>query len=118
MSTVELGPGLWQELGWRGFDEPGPQTESSIERGFRLRGPVDDEWVDRTVSIRITLAISPTRVRATAASGRPPQRLSALHWCSRYLRLIDPTPARLASCVQGGQHEATRTTDAPRYDLP
>jgi len=32
----------WQEFGW-GVDEPGPQTESSIERGFRLVGPVDDE---------------------------------------------------------------------------
>lgn len=36
--------GLWQEFGWGGLDEPGPQTESSIERGFRLAGPVDDEW--------------------------------------------------------------------------
>ena len=44
MSTVEPRPGLWRELGRGGFDEPGPQTESSIERGFRLRGPVDDEW--------------------------------------------------------------------------
>ena len=33
----------WPEFGW-GFDEPGPQTESSIERGFRPRGPVDEEW--------------------------------------------------------------------------
>lgn len=36
--------GLWKEFGWGGVDEPGPQTESSIERGYRLRGPVDDEW--------------------------------------------------------------------------
>jgi hypothetical protein len=36
--------GLWQEFDWRRLDEPGPQTESSIERGFRVRGPVDDEW--------------------------------------------------------------------------
>jgi hypothetical protein len=36
--------GLFQEFGWGGLDEPGPQTESSIERGFRLRGPVDDQW--------------------------------------------------------------------------
>ena len=35
---------LWQERGWGEPDEPGPQTESSIERGFRLPGPVDDEW--------------------------------------------------------------------------
>jgi hypothetical protein len=34
----------WQEFGWREFAEPGPQTESSIERGFRRRGPVDDQW--------------------------------------------------------------------------
>jgi hypothetical protein len=34
----------WQEFGWREFNEPGPQTESSIERGFRLAGPVDDQW--------------------------------------------------------------------------
>ena len=35
---------MWQEFGWGELDEPGPQTEDSIERGFRLRGPVDDEW--------------------------------------------------------------------------
>jgi hypothetical protein len=29
---------------WGGFAEPGPQTESSIERGFRRVGPVDDQW--------------------------------------------------------------------------
>jgi hypothetical protein len=34
---------LWQEFDGQWPDEPGPQTESSIERGFRLRGPVDDE---------------------------------------------------------------------------
>lgn len=36
--------GQWQEFGWEGPDAPGPQTESSIERGFRMPGPVDDEW--------------------------------------------------------------------------
>lgn len=36
--------GLWREFGWGDRDEPGPQTESSIERGFRRAGPVDDEW--------------------------------------------------------------------------
>jgi hypothetical protein len=36
--------GLLREFGWGELDEPGPQTESSIERGFRLAGPVDDEW--------------------------------------------------------------------------
>lgn len=36
--------GLWQEFGWGELDVPGPQTESSIERGFRSRGAVDDEW--------------------------------------------------------------------------
>jgi hypothetical protein len=36
--------GLWEEFVWGELDEPGPQTESSIERGFRLAGPVDDEW--------------------------------------------------------------------------
>jgi hypothetical protein len=33
-----------QEFGWEDPDEPGSQTESSIERGFRLPGPVDDQW--------------------------------------------------------------------------
>jgi hypothetical protein len=33
----------WQEFGWGEADEPGPQTESSIERGFRVAEPVDDE---------------------------------------------------------------------------
>lgn len=36
--------GLWQEVGWGRLDEPGPQTESSIQRRFRVRGPVDNEW--------------------------------------------------------------------------
>ena len=36
--------GLWQEFGWRKLDEPGPQSKSSIDREFRLRGPVDGEW--------------------------------------------------------------------------
>jgi len=35
---------LWQEFRWGGLDGPGPQTENSIERGVRVRGPVDDEW--------------------------------------------------------------------------
>ena len=35
---------LSQEFDWGRLEEPGPQTESSIERGFRLPGPVDDEW--------------------------------------------------------------------------
>lgn len=34
---------LWPEFGWGEADEPGPQTEDSIERGFRVPGPVDDE---------------------------------------------------------------------------
>jgi hypothetical protein len=28
---------------WGDTGEPGPQTESSIERGYRLHGPVDEE---------------------------------------------------------------------------
>ena len=35
---------LWREFGWGEPNEPGPQTESSIERGYRVRGSVDDEW--------------------------------------------------------------------------
>jgi hypothetical protein len=31
-------------FGWGKLDAPGPQTESWIERGFRLPGPVDDQW--------------------------------------------------------------------------
>ena len=34
---------LFPEFGWGEPDEPGPQTESSIERGFRFPGPIDDE---------------------------------------------------------------------------
>ena len=34
----------WQEFGWGGADEPGPQTEDSIERGFRGPEAVDDEY--------------------------------------------------------------------------
>ena len=29
---------------WGRFAEPGPQTERSIERGFRLAEPVDEQW--------------------------------------------------------------------------
>ena len=36
--------GLLQEFGWGGLGEPRPLSESSIEREYRLRGPVDDEW--------------------------------------------------------------------------
>ena len=36
--------GLPQGSGWGRLDEPGSQTERSIERGYRLRGSVDDEW--------------------------------------------------------------------------
>jgi hypothetical protein len=34
----------WQDFGWGELDEAGPQTEDSIERGFRLAGAVDDEF--------------------------------------------------------------------------
>jgi hypothetical protein len=39
-----VSPVPWQNFRWGVLDDPGPQTESSIERGFRLPGPVDDEW--------------------------------------------------------------------------
>jgi len=43
MSTV-----VWKKFGWRGLDEPGAQTESSIEREFGHPGPVPEsinvEW--------------------------------------------------------------------------
>jgi hypothetical protein len=32
------------EYGSRRLDEPGLQIESWIERGFRIRGPVDNAW--------------------------------------------------------------------------
>jgi hypothetical protein len=35
---------MWPDFGLGAPDDPGPQTESSIERGFRLPGPVDNEW--------------------------------------------------------------------------
>jgi len=35
---------MWPDFGLGARDDPGPQTESSIERGFRLPGPVDNEW--------------------------------------------------------------------------
>lgn len=36
--------GLRDELGRGGLDEPGPQTERRRGRGFRFRGPVEEEW--------------------------------------------------------------------------
>jgi hypothetical protein len=35
--------GDFQEFGWGEANEPGPQTEDSIERGFRPHEAVDDE---------------------------------------------------------------------------
>jgi hypothetical protein len=36
--------GLWQEFGSGRLDKRGPQTESSFQHRFRVRGRVDDEW--------------------------------------------------------------------------
>ena len=36
--------GLWQRFGSGQVDEPGQQREHSIERGFRVRGPIENEW--------------------------------------------------------------------------
>lgn len=36
--------GLLQEFDRGPLDEPGPRTESSLEREFRAGRPVDDEW--------------------------------------------------------------------------
>ena len=33
----------WPEFGWGEPNAPGPQTEDAVERGFRMRGPVDAE---------------------------------------------------------------------------
>jgi hypothetical protein len=33
-----------QDPGEGGLDEPGPQAEASIERAFRVRASIDDEW--------------------------------------------------------------------------
>jgi hypothetical protein len=42
LSMAQLG-GDWQEFGWGEVNEPGPQTEDSIERGFRVHEPVDNQ---------------------------------------------------------------------------
>ena len=34
----------WQQFGRGGLDDPGPQTQTAIERELRLRGFVDEEW--------------------------------------------------------------------------
>ena len=39
-----MSTGARRILGRGGLEEPGPQTEGSIEPGSRLRGRVDDEW--------------------------------------------------------------------------
>ena len=36
--------GLLEESDCGPLDESGPRTESSLERGFRVGRPVDDEW--------------------------------------------------------------------------
>jgi hypothetical protein len=36
--------GFRQESGWGGLNEPRRPTQNSMERGFRVRGRVDDEW--------------------------------------------------------------------------
>lgn len=35
---------LLQQLDWSLLDEHGPLAESSLQRGFRVRRPVDDHW--------------------------------------------------------------------------
>jgi hypothetical protein len=35
---------ILQELDWELLDEPELRTDSSLERGFRIRRSVDDEW--------------------------------------------------------------------------
>jgi hypothetical protein len=52
-----------QEFGWGVVDEPGPQTESSIERGLRLRGPVDDQ-------MGLSEGLDPDNVGDVADEGR------------------------------------------------
>ena len=44
MRLREVQVDRWQAFGWGEFADPGPQTESSIERGFRQHAPVDDQW--------------------------------------------------------------------------
>jgi hypothetical protein len=39
-----VGPVGWHDAPWEHPELPGPQTENAIERGFRVAGPVDDEW--------------------------------------------------------------------------
>ena len=41
---------LLEELGWLASGDPGPQTEDSIERGFRGPEPVD-ELLGRSESV-------------------------------------------------------------------
>ena len=35
---------LWQQRGRGLIEEPEPQSEHSLERGFRAHGSVDDDW--------------------------------------------------------------------------
>ena len=42
--TAQAARRLWSEFGSGQLDGPAPPPESSIERGFRARGRVDDEW--------------------------------------------------------------------------
>jgi hypothetical protein len=42
LHMAQLG-GDWQEFGWGEVNVPGPQTEDSIERGFRVHEPVDNQ---------------------------------------------------------------------------
>jgi len=34
----------WEEIAWHRFDDPGSQTEPSIDPGSHPRGPADDDW--------------------------------------------------------------------------
>jgi len=41
---------IGRAIGWGGLDESGPKTESSTERGFRIRG-LDDNECGRSESL-------------------------------------------------------------------
>jgi putative oxidoreductase len=56
-------------FGWGDSDEPGPQTEDSIERGFRSPEPVDDE-------LGCSESIDPDKVGDIADEGAGPPRVT------------------------------------------
>jgi hypothetical protein len=93
--------GLWQDFGWELLDETEQRTDSSFERGFRIRRSLDDEW-GRSESL------DPDNVGDIADEGMG-HRGSSGQWASRRTQgfsLNSLATSRLSSVRRTERHNA------------